>query len=289
MISIFLLTPSQAASDISHYPRMARPSADDRVLIVAPHIDDEAIGAGGYALEAIETGAKVFVVFLTAGDCSRISARLMHRKLDPDPADYLAVGRARIAEAREAMRIAGIAGERYFVLGYPDRGLGAIVEHRTETVRSIATGRSAVPYEEALTPGAPYCFASLMRDLERVFDAARPTIVIAPVAFDRHPDHRAAAALVDVALERARSEAARYGYLVHSGWKSLVPLRETSLAPPKRMREMTWAVHPLSTEMQSRKETLLQVYRSQGPILPLLRNTFVRANELFFAPLSMTR
>jgi LmbE family N-acetylglucosaminyl deacetylase len=78
-----MLTPAQARARTAAYPLLHAAGRQDRVLIVAPHIDDEAIGAAGYALDSIANGAEVYVVFLTAGDCNRFSARLMHKTLEP--------------------------------------------------------------------------------------------------------------------------------------------------------------------------------------------------------------
>src|SRR5438128_2100102 len=97
------------------YPSIEPAAASDRVLIVAPHMDDEAIGAGAYALDALRAGADVFVAFLTAGDCARFSARILHRSVAPTPADYLSVGRTRIGEAHRAMRILGVPPDHLFV------------------------------------------------------------------------------------------------------------------------------------------------------------------------------
>src|SRR5437763_15655989 len=132
------------------YPRLAPAGRDDRILIVAPHIDDEAIGAGGYALDAIANGAEVYVVYLTAGDCARFSARLMHKTLEPTASNYLSVGEARIAEAALAMKLLGVSPERFFVLGYPDRGLRLMVDHPNAVVRAEGTRKRYVPYENAL-------------------------------------------------------------------------------------------------------------------------------------------
>src|SRR3954452_7295712 len=90
---------------LPRYPTVEPAAKSDRVLIVAPHMDDEAIGAGAYALDALAAGADVFVVFLTAGDCARFSARVLSRRVNPQPADYLSVGRTRIAEADKAMQV----------------------------------------------------------------------------------------------------------------------------------------------------------------------------------------
>src|SRR6476619_6509947 len=80
---VLLLSPGQSEASVKHYPTVARAASSDRILIVAPHIDDESSDAGGYAADAVAGGAEVFVVFLTACDCNRFSARILHKTLDP--------------------------------------------------------------------------------------------------------------------------------------------------------------------------------------------------------------
>src|ERR1041385_5539569 len=118
-VTMFLLKPPDNDARVQ-YPHLHAAAQRDRVLIVAPHIDDESIGAGGYAIDAMANGAEVYVVFLTAGDCNRFSARLMHKTLEPTASNYLSVGKARIDEASTAMKLLGISPERFFILGYPD-------------------------------------------------------------------------------------------------------------------------------------------------------------------------
>lgn len=281
---LFMSSPARSEATLKHYPHVTAASSRDRVLIIAPHIDDEIIGAGGYALDAIANGADVYVVFLTAGDCNRFSARLVNKSFGTTAASYLTVGRTRIAEAHEAMKLLGVASDHYFILGYPDQGLRAIVDRRNEVIRSRSTKKSAVPYEEAMSPGSPYSYANLMVDLEHVVDVAQPTTIIAPVSFDIHPDHAAAAEITDEIVRHLDYQPRRLGYLVHSSRlpKSLVSTPERALVPPSRMRALTWATYPITTDVQRRKDAILRTYRSQGPYLSILRNTFVRTNELFF-------
>lgn len=247
-------------------------------------MDDEAIGAGGYAMDAITAGAEVYVVFLTAGDSARFSARILHRTLDPSASDFLSVGRTRIAEARQAMSILGIPENRYFVLGYPDRGLRSIVADPQMVIRSRTTDREHVPYDNALSPGAPHRLDNVMLDMQRVLAIAQPTTVIAPVPFDNHPDHSAAAELVERALDAANLSPHRLGYLVHTTHlKPLLFKPHRALLPPPRMRSFTWTTYPLSSEGRRVKHEMLEAYRSQRPYTLLLRNAFIRTNELFFA------
>ena len=284
LITMLLLNPARSAAKMQQYPRLAPAGQHDRVLIVAPHIDDEAIGAGGYAIDAIASGAEVFVVFLTAGDCNRFTARLMHRTFEPSTSHYLAVGRTRISEARDAMHILGLAPDHYFVLGYPDRGLRAMVTNRSAIVRSQGTGETSVPYADALTPGAPYSYASLMSDVRKIIDFTQPTMVIAPVPFDLHPDHNAAAQITDEALDGLAIHPSRLGYLVHTTRipTGLMSTPERALLPPSRMQAFSWTTYGLSERVQQQKMQVLMTYKSQRPYVFLLRNRFVRRNELFF-------
>lgn len=269
---------------LARYPTVDSAARHDRILLVAPHMDDESIGAGGYAVDAIANGAEVSVVFLTAGDCARFSARILHRTLEPSASQFLTVGRLRIDEAREAMSTLGIPNNSVYILGYPDQGLHAMLRDRDAIVRSSSTDADCVPYDEAISPGAPHTFENVLSDMRRVMELVRPTTIIAPVPFDVHPDHSATSEIADLAAESLAETPNRLGYLVHSSrMKSVLWLRDRALLPPARMRSFTWASYPLAPDVQRVKERVLQTYRSQRPYVYFLRNSFVRRNELFFA------
>jgi LmbE family N-acetylglucosaminyl deacetylase len=284
MVVLMSLWTAVGVAKMNNYPRLGAAERHERILIVAPHVDDEAISAGGYAMDAIANGAEVSVVYLTAGDCSKIAARLLNKSLVPTAESYLNVGRARIAEAKKAMELIGVPRDHFFILGYPDRGLHSIVSNRTAVVRSIGTDRTAVPYDDALSPGAPYTFDNIMSDLEHVLETVDPTIVIAPVAFDRHADHRAAAELTDLAMAATGITPLRYGYLVHDKLfpPALLSTPQRAKLPPSRMQQFSWTTYALTKQMQQKKTSLLMTYKSQRPYVFLLRNAFVRQNELFY-------
>jgi LmbE family N-acetylglucosaminyl deacetylase len=279
-----LLSPVLSVKKTPPYPLLPAATSRDRIVIIAPHIDDEAIGAGGFAIDAIENGAEVFVIFLTAGDCNRMTARLHNKKFEPSASDYLSVGKMRIAEAHEAMRLLGIPPDHYFVLGYPDRGLRSMLNTPEAIVRSTGTKAREVPYGDAMSPGAAYTLDNVLCDLRQVLTAVDPTIVIAPVPFDLHDDHASAAELTDLALASLEIRPKRLGYLVHMGRMAtkLVNTPTRALVPPTRMKAFNWATYPLSRLVQERKTNVLMTYKSQKPYVFLLRNAFVRSNELFF-------
>jgi LmbE family N-acetylglucosaminyl deacetylase len=282
-IAMLTLKPPSGRKPHS-YPQLKAALRQDRVLIIAPHIDDEAIGAGGYAIDALANGAEVYVLFVTAGDCNRFSARLMHKTLEPTALNYLSVGRTRIDEAKQAMKLLGVAPDHFFVLGYPDRGLRSIFDNPEAIVRSRGTHARAVPYDDALSPGSNYNLRSMLSDIKQVITAANPTMVITPVPFDRHPDHAATAEIVDLALEELQLQPVRLGYLIHSGRvaTALVNTPERALLPPNKLKAFDWATYSLSPHVQELKTSVLMTYKSQRPYVFLLRNAFVRKNELFF-------
>src|SRR5258708_17759333 len=124
-----------------------------------------------------------------------------------------------------------------------------------------------------------------MGAMERVLEAVDPTIVIAPVAFDRHPDHRAAAEITDFALAATGSAPLPSGYLAHDKHSppALLSTPQRAKLPPSRMQQFSWTTYALTRHVQQKKTTLLMTYKSQRPYVFILRNAFVRQNELFYA------
>jgi LmbE family N-acetylglucosaminyl deacetylase len=266
-------------------PVLERPRSGDRILIVAPHVDDEAIAAAGYAGDALAAGARVFVVYLTAGDGGRVSADFEGRTLWPRPKDYLREGEIRIGEAHAVMAMLGVPRANLFMLGYPDGDLLRILDHPDEVITSRTTRDTAVPYASALSPGAPYRLANLEADFDRVLAAVSPTRIIAPAAFDAHPDHRAGAIVVRRRLAHLHEPPPLLSYLVHAR-AFPTPFRFAArdwLMPPPRLSGLAWRTYPLSPGAEERKHAALRAYKSQraDPYLRLLLDSFVRRNELF--------
>jgi LmbE family N-acetylglucosaminyl deacetylase len=266
-------------------PLVTPPSPADRILIVAPHVDDEAIAAAGYVSAARALGAEVYVVYLTAGDCNLTSARMMGRTLRPGPGVFLKVGERRFGEAVVAMSRLGIPRANLFLLGYPDRGLGALLDHPDQVVRSRGTARTAVPYAAALAPGSEYKLGNLLRDLEGVLRAVQPTQVLVPVSFDKHRDHSAGGEIALRAVADSGLAPHTLGYLVHAHRfpAPFLPAWRKFLLPPRAFADEPWSVFPLTAQQERAKKRVLQAYSSQrrDPYLYLLTAAFVRRNELF--------
>src|SRR3954469_17557545 len=70
-------------------------TADDTVLVVAPHPDDESLCCGGLIHAARNAGARVAIVWITLGDGFRWDAIVVERKLRPRASTYLDLARQR--------------------------------------------------------------------------------------------------------------------------------------------------------------------------------------------------
>ena len=159
--------------DITH-PRVIEPHATDRVLVLAPHMDDEAIGCGGSVLRHRQHGNPLVVVYLTDG--AEGDARLANPATTAAQADALrhALRAERPIEALAWCAAAGAEASHF--LGLPDGRLGA------------------------RTSGAA------VQQLADIIAAWRPTVIYLPSPLEIHPDHRATNVLAMNALALIASQ-----------------------------------------------------------------------------------
>jgi LmbE family N-acetylglucosaminyl deacetylase len=259
----------------------------DTVLVVAPHPDDESLCCGGLIHEALASGARVAVVWLTYGDGFRWSAMLAQRKLRPRAVTYREFADRRAFEARNAAAILGLEPESLFFLGYPDRGLlPLLLDHYYPNTpwRSKFTGAETVVYDTAMNPGAAYDGENLERDFERVLDRVKPTLVLAPSPQDTHPDHRGAGILAWRALAtRHEADKIRF-WIVHGGrdWprpRAYRPALEQTIAP--RGLGMAWERFPLDASARDAKLRAIRAHRSQFAVMGRVMESHVRADEVY--------
>jgi LmbE family N-acetylglucosaminyl deacetylase len=266
-------------------PQMAAPRAGDRILVIAPHPDDETLCCGGYLQQAVAAGASVGIVWITAGDSFEIDAIVTERTLRPKGAGLEKLGVLRMAEAHAAADRLGVPRAQQYLLGFPDRDLRVLLRTPAAApLRSRYTGVSAVPYAEALHPGTSYTGAGLRRNLQEVIERFAPTIVLAAAPQDRHPDHSASGAL---AVELVRAGTARvriYYWIVHGGheWPGPRGLhRERPQLPPRSARDLAWERLPLSDAQVAGKLAALGEHRTQLRVMRRFLYAFVRKDEIF--------
>ncbi len=163
-------------------------TAHTRLLVIAPHPDDETLGAGILIQRVRAAGGRVDIASLTDGDNNPWPQRLLERRLRVG-----GTGRARWAARRRqemsrALRELGVPPDGLHALGWPDQGLAPLL---------LQPGNDLVP------------------EIAALIVALRPTLVVLPALADRHPDHGTAHVLVRLALAAIPLQPLLWAYLVH--------------------------------------------------------------------------
>lgn len=289
------------------FPRQARGEFDaildlkqhERIVVVAPHSDDEALASGGLIYQAVRAGKRVDVILITNGDGFALATGRAYRRLRASPQRFIEFGQIRQKESLLACAHLGVPESRVYALGYPDRGIRAMwYEHWEESnpFRSPFTRVTAVPYPTALRFGAPYAGESLVKDLMALFRRLRPTLVIGPHLNDVHIDHWSTHNFVRYALtlleEAGETPPLYLGYLVHRGnWPAPKGLhRSKPLVPPASMLQgdWRWQWYSLEPEAIACKHEAILRYRTQIAMMRRYMMSFVRVNEIF-APHAVSR
>ncbi|MGE5623673.1 MAG: PIG-L deacetylase family protein, partial [Methanocella sp.] len=274
-------------------------SKGERILVFAPHSDDETLGAGGLIRRAVQVGAVVRVVLVTNGDGFTLAAEDQFHSVHLTPEKYVQLAYIRQKETLTALKLFGVPATAVTFLGFPDRGTPAEWEDNwslTSPYTSRYTRLSHSPYRNSYVPNAPYSGAQLSAEIERIIREFKPDTVILPHPNDVHPDHWAthnfvlyALATLDELGPKAsggdRHTPRLLNYLVHRGnWprpKGYVPRVE--LVPPPRLMSVgtRWSAFTLSRGETAQKYQAILEYRSQVAVMRRYLVSFARANDLF--------
>jgi LmbE family N-acetylglucosaminyl deacetylase len=261
----------------------------DRILVLAPHPDDEVLGAGGVLREAVRRGLPTRVVFLTNGDGNEWSFLAYRKRPVILPRAVLAMGTIRRQEALAATGALGVPARDVSFLGYPDYGTLAIWRDHwgaRPPDRGRLTRATAVPYATAYRPGAPFKGEEILADLEAILRDFRPTRVFVSHPADRHPDHAALYLFTRVALWDLQGQvsATVHPFLVHyPGWpgeKGFHPGEELA-PPPSLLAGFRWQTRELTGEDVDAKRQALAAHRTQYGYSASRLLPFVRGNELY--------
>ena len=265
-----------------------------RILVIAPHPDDETLGAGGLIYTACRRGAQVKVVFMTMGDGSGAAAGILFGTGRPSPDHMMALGRTRHCEAIAALATLGVAAEDAVFLGYPDDGLADIIDNQhwrpNDPYVSKHTGCASSPYACVFTPGSEYCASRRVSDLSTILAEYMPDLVLVPHPLDTHGDHWASYALTMYAIEQQNyvelAGANVLAYMVHAGadWPQPWGYRPDLPLDPPRWRgspQAVWIRTALTEDAVAAKLRALERYKSQLASVSAFLKSFVRSNELF--------
>ena len=265
---------------------------DDRILILAPHPDDEAIGAAGVIQKAVAVGAEVKIALLTNGENNELSFIAYKKRPILGRKGLTAMGQVRRGESIAAMSTLGLNENDIVSLGYPDFGTMEVMMRAwgegAKPLRSMLSRVQYVPYENAMSPNAPYVGDSVLKDLESIMTSFKPTKVFVSHPADANRDHRALYLFMKVALwdlEGKIHQPDVYPYIIHvAGWpkpKGYHP--EKILDVPKDLEHsvIAWKYLKLEPEEVEKKYEAILRYVSQNKGVPKYLVSFAKQNELF--------
>ena len=286
--AVFFLLFSAVAS--AHQPNMGRVilSSTDRILVLAPHPDDEVLGTAGLIQQAVGMKLPVKIVFFTYGDSNEWSFLLYRKHPVLFPGAVETMGMVRHDEAIEASRILGVAPGNLTFLGYPDFGtLNIWYYHWNQrpAYTSLMTRVKAVPYKGAYRFGAPYKGEEIEKDLRQILKNFKPTKIFVSHPADHNGDHLGLYLYLRVALwDEGMEDVSLYPYLVHYlSWpkpKGFHP--EKDLIPPQNLAaDEVWQQYHLTPEQIVNKKKALQAHKTQYFSSPRYLLSFVKFNELF--------
>ncbi|WP_395744693.1 PIG-L deacetylase family protein [Prosthecobacter sp.] len=166
-------------------------SPHDRVLVFAPHPDDEALGCGGLIQHAVALGAQVRVVFQTSGDNNPWPQRYVEQRWVIDEDCRRRWGARRRLEAVRSVETLGLQAEAAVFFGLPDQGLTRLWQEKDEQALALHVAE---------------------------LQTFRPTLLVVPSEDDNHPDHVGSHALIHEAMKCAGMNLPEWAYLIHRRW-----------------------------------------------------------------------
>jgi LmbE family N-acetylglucosaminyl deacetylase len=265
-----------------------------RLLVIAPHPDDEVLGAGGLMQRVKAGGGAVRVVYLTDGDGYPEGVKEEDHVEAPTAKDYLGYGKQRRREARAALVRLGLADAFQTFLGFPDGGLCRLTRaywsERRGAYRSPYTRLNRPPKSEMLVPATQYRGEDLSQELALIIGDFKPTIIAVPRREDQHEDHCAAWYFLADSLNDVRRVHPEFStdvinYIVHfNSW----PFEDDGprLDPPPGLRggASGWMRLALTPAEARAKRQALRRFTTQMHVMDWFLDGFARSNEVFSRP-----
>lgn len=176
-----------------------------RIIVVAPHPDDEILGFAGLIFDALQAKKEVKVVIVTNGDGYGSACYFwqngfpredsMQQGPECSRAFLEYYGKSRISESKRALSLLGLDSSNVITLGYPDGWVGEMYRHPD----SVYLGNTS-----RLTSNAGKSFTSghLKEELKAIFTENRNEEIYSLHHLDSHDDHASLAKFIqDVRTE----------------------------------------------------------------------------------------
>ena len=171
-----------------------------RVIVFAPHPDDETLGCGGTIAKKLAEGYEAIIVVMTDGRFLLLKSFGIGD--DPSPGQVKEIRRG---EVLRATKILGVPEENVIFLDFVD---GTLEENEETAEEKVA----------------------------EILEKYAPSEVYFPFERDAHPDHQAANRIVKRAVEKLNIKPIMYRYMIMHKAARFGPLIESFLSIFKRDR-----------------------------------------------------
>jgi LmbE family N-acetylglucosaminyl deacetylase len=264
--------------------------SSDRILIFAPHPDDESLGTGGVIARAIDRNATVKVVMITDGSKSHTHTVFNQFKTSTNLTENVSLPELRHNETLKAIKNLGLNESDVIFLGYPDGGLRAILNDHWDDSNPYTSDNDYnqydnAPYSFVYEKNAPYTGSNVAKNMESIINDFKPTIIFYPDDGDDHPDHWAVSFFAQYAIMETNYTGAQYTYLVHKGYHWPKPeyyLPNEKLTPPIELLDLdaNWTYFSINESEENKKRDAVNSHRSQIHLTRDYLQSFVRINDL---------
>jgi len=277
---------------------------EKKILLLAPHNDDEALACAGIVAHSTANGAKIKVVVITNGDNKGRKMALI-----------------RIRETIKAMTYLGLGAKHIVILGYGNTGkesdsfinrLYCAATDNTVVASKVGTESYSIPgnpeyHYQTHGVHAKYDKATFRQDLRSVIEEFNPDHIFVSSQYDSHPDHAVlhrftVESIINIKRDNPEFSPMMHEYLVHSyDGDDYWPTRDrngrrlAAFSKPATLDTETlldWekreiftvplAMQPVSRS-KNKKHIVISKYRSQRPS----RNnnylySYVKSDEVFW-------
>ncbi len=202
-----------------------------RVMVFAPHPDDESLATGVFLQRAVAAGAAVRLVYATDGERNCWPQRVLEGKVRIRDNDRRRWGARRQAEALAALQTLGVEPEKVEFLSLRDQGVtDLLLEGCSETLQRLAN----------------------------IIASWAPTHLLLPSAADTHPDHSGLAVLLGVAIDDYLPPLhgmTQLHYLVHGASESFAREAHGLSSSPleKKMKQRAIVCHVTQVALSRRR------------------------------------
>lgn len=176
--------------------------ADQKVMLIVPHQDDEVNVMGGTLEEYVRNGSEVYVVYFTNGDLSPVEKRY--------------------SEAVACLAKQGVPEDHVIFLGYGDQWMESPHLYNSDAgeIRQSMAGFYATygtDWHPAYREGRDYTVDNLLADMESVILEYRPDVIFCS-DYDAHGEHKATTLVFEKVMGRILKRSGDYQPRVYKGY-----------------------------------------------------------------------